>query len=84
MTGAAILVRRVSLIKSYVIVTSIFYISTLRTSLIMWKVFVHQAGYPICSTRQAVRHSHFNLLDKLGSRIWVKFRKLEFFYHKHD
>ena len=38
------------------------YVSTPRTYLIMWKVFVHQAGNPICSTRQAVRHSHFNLL----------------------
>lgn len=60
------------------------YISTPCTSLIMWKVFVHQASKPICSTRQAVHHSYFNLLGKPGSRIWVKFRKPEFFFHKHD
>ena len=47
-------------------------ISTRRTSLITWKVFMHQAVNPICSTRQAVHHSHVNLLGKIGSRIWVK------------
>ena len=84
-------VRRVSLIQSHVIMTSIClmeledcYISTPCTSLSMWKASVHQAGNPIRSIRQRVRHSHINLLGKPGSRIWVQIRKLKLFFPKHD
>jgi len=51
---------------------------------IKWKVFTHQAGNPNCSTCQAVRHSHVNLLGTLGSRIWVKVRKSSFFINMTD
>lgn len=91
MTGGPMSVRRLSLTQCHMIMITIClmelehcYISTPHTSLIKWKVFVHQAGNPIRSTLQAVSHGHTNLLGTIGSRIWVKVRKLEFIFHKHD
>jgi len=90
--GAPVSVRRVSLIQSCMIMTSIclMELKTVTSQHLAhpWSrgrySCTYQAGNPICSACQAICHSHVNLPGTLGSRIWVKVRKSSFFINMTD